>query len=368
MKSFEWGSNYLTGISSVDEQHKELVGIINNIGSCISQDDVLLHEIDTALNALVAYSEYHFTEEEEVMCQAGVYEQHLDNHIKSHKSFLNEVVMLSAESSNDDPAAMEHLLDFLIHWLAYHILVIDKNMAKQIELIKSGVSAEQAFIQEELEADDSTEPLVTALNGLFSQVSRRNKELALLNKTLEDRVEERTKALLEANNQLEQIALTDVLTGLPNRRHATQQLSLLWDESAKDNSPLSCLMIDADYFKQVNDSYGHDAGDNVLQELSRTLKGSVRTDDLACRLGGDEFLIILPNTDLKGALLAANITHESVSKLKVKTGGSAWEGSVSIGVSTRTDDMKNINDLLKIADKGVYLAKENGKSCIKTIQ
>jgi diguanylate cyclase (GGDEF)-like protein/hemerythrin-like metal-binding protein len=368
MKSFQWGSNYLTGILSVDEQHKELVNIINNIGDSISQEDVALHEIDAALNALIAYSEYHFTEEQEMMFQARIYEQHLDNHIKSHKSFLNEVTRLSSEASNDNPAAMEHLLDFLLHWLAYHILGTDKNMAKQIELIKSGMSAEQAFIQEELEADNSTEPLITALNGLFSQVSQRNKELALLNRTLEDKVEERTKALLEANNNLEQIALTDVLTGLPNRRHAMQQLSLLWDESARNTSPLSCLMIDADYFKQVNDSYGHDVGDNVLQELSRALTGSVRTDDLACRLGGDEFLIILPSTDLEGALLAANITHESVSKLRVKTGDSAWKGSVSIGVSARTDEMRNINDLIKTADKGVYFAKENGKNCVKTIQ
>ena len=238
-------------------------------------------------------------------------------------------------------------------------------MARQIELIKSGVSPKQAFIQEEVEADKSTEPLITALNGLFAQVSQRNEELALLNKSLEDKVAERTKALVEANDRLEQIALTDILTGLPNRRHATQQLSLFWAESSSNNSPMS---IDADYFKQVNDTYGHDAGDQVLQELSRALKGSVRTDDLACRLGGDEFLIILPNTDLEGALIAAETTERAVSKLKVKTGDSFWKGSVSIGYATRVEGMNSVADLLKVADSGVYLAKENGRGCVRSVQ
>lgn len=368
MKSFQWGSNYLTGILAVDEQHKVLVDIINNIGDLASQEDIPHHNIEREIQALLAYTDYHFSDEEEMMQQAGIFGQHLDHHKTLHQSFLNEVASLNSDKPADDPAAMEHLLDFLIHWLAYHILGIDKNMARQIELIKSGVSPKQAFIQEEVEAEKSTEPLITALNGLFSQVSRRNKELALLNKTLEDKVAERTKALIEANDSLKKIALTDVLTGLPNRRHAMQQLSLLWDESSCNNLPISCLMIDADYFKQVNDTYGHDAGDRVLQELSRALSGSVRTDDLACRLGGDEFLIILPNTDPEGALIAANITHEAVSKLKVETGDAFWKGSVSIGYSTRTEAMNDVTDLLKVADSGVYLAKEDGRGCVRTVQ
>jgi diguanylate cyclase (GGDEF)-like protein/hemerythrin-like metal-binding protein len=368
MKSFIWGDNYLTNILSVDEQHKSLIDIINKLGDNFSQDDVEHGVIESTLDALASYAGYHFAEEQELMSQAGIYQQHIDGHIKSHDSFLSEVLRLSSEASNGGSAAIEHLLDFLIHWLAYHILVTDKNMAKQMKLIKSGVSAEQAFIQEEVDANRSTEPLITALNSLFSQVSQRNKELIALNKTLEDKVARRTKALIEANRDLEQIALTDILTGLPNRRHATQQLSLLWDESTKCSLHLACLMIDADHFKQVNDTHGHDAGDYVLQELSKVLKDSVRTDDLVCRLGGDEFIIILPDTDLEGALLAAKHTHKLVSELRVTTGDSAWEGSVSIGVSARTKEMQNINDLLKESDKGVYLAKENGKNCVKTSQ
>lgn len=94
--------------------------------------------------------------------------------------------------------------------------------------------------------------------------------------------------------------MTDALTGLPNRRHALQQLKTLWEESTRSASPLSVMMIDADHFKEVNDTCGHDAGDLVLGELARTLQHAVRTDDLVSRLGGDEFLIICPDTDSSG--------------------------------------------------------------------
>jgi len=369
VKSFKWGSNYLTGILSVDEQHKELVNLINKMGDALSQssDAGVSSELNATFNALAAYAQYHFTEEEELMAQAGISSQHIDKHILSHQHFLSEVLALRAKAKDNNPASLENLLDFLIHWLAYHILGTDKNMAKQIELIKSGLTSEQAFIQEERDADNSTEPLITALNDLFSQVSQRNKELTLLNQTLESKVKERTKALLEANNNLEKLSLTDVLTELPNRRHAVQQLTLIWNEGIKHNQPAVCMMIDADNFKQVNDTYGHDSGDLVLKELSKTLLHTVRTDDIVCRLGGDEFLIICPNTDLDGGMYAAGLVQKTVSELQVPTGNQFWEGSVSIGVAVSSKSMKSIDDLIKAADQGVYLAKQDGKNCVRTV-
>lgn len=83
--------------------------------------------------------------------------------------------------------------------------------------------------------------------------------------------------------QLEIIALTDALTGLPNRRHAILRLEQAWEESLKENTPLSCIMIDANGFKQINDSFGHDAGDEVLRQLTRSLQYAIRNDDLICK-------------------------------------------------------------------------------------
>ena len=178
---------------------------------------------------------------------------------------------------------------------------------------------------------------------------------------------EKTLALSRANQKLGELALTDVLTGLSNRRYAMQNLKRLWGESIENNLPLACMMIDADGFKNVNDSYGHDAGDVVLCQLANELKDTVRTDDIVCRLGGDEFFIICPDTDEEGAMNIANIVHAKISQLTVKVADGVWHGSISIGVAVKTDSMKNLEELIKAADLGVYAAKSAGKNCVRIV-
>jgi hemerythrin len=124
-------------------------------------------------------------------------------------------------------------------------------------------------------------------------------------------------------------------------------------------------MIDADHFKEVNDTYGHDAGDSVLIKLAKTLQHSLRNDDIVCRLGGDEFFVICPNTDREGGMYIAELTRKVVSELRVHTGGEPWHGSVSIGVASRSPDMESCDELIKAADKCLYAAKEAGKNCVR---
>jgi hemerythrin len=124
------------------------------------------------------------------------------------------------------------------------------------------------------------------------------------------------------------------------------------------------MMIDADGFKQINDHYGHDAGDEVLRQLSRGMLYSVRTDDMVCRLGGDEFLVICPKTSLEGVLKLAEKLRQAVGEMRVIAGSGVWKGSVSIGVAQRKVTMNSIEALIKAADEGVYLAKRNGRNCV----
>jgi len=365
MQSFQWGEHFLTGLSEVDEQHYELVQIINRLGEHFTDNDIVFDDIEEAYNELVDYTEYHFTEEEEMMHQSGVDERHIKVHKEIHKSFIAEVTYMHAGISADNVESANDLLEFLIHWLGYHILGTDQNMARQIRSIKAGATASEAFEKDEHEQNSSTEPLLAALNGLFKQVSKRNDDLVLLNQSLEEKVAKRTQALVEANRHFEELALTDVLTGLPNRRHAMQQLALLWNEATERRTPLSCMMIDADHFKEINDAHGHDAGDLVLCELSKALLHFVRTDDIVSRLGGDEFFIICPNTDARGAMTIANNVQKSVSGLRIQTGDGHWCGSISIGVATVSTEMKDFEDLIKRADKSVYAAKRDGKNCVR---
>lgn len=368
MESFYWDSHFETGIEDVDQQHHQLVDMINHCGSLLAENEVVFTDIEAVLSDLGSYSENHFSDEEQLMKKTGVDQRHCNRHIAAHHIFLEEVKSMASNLTADKPDAIKDLLHFLTNWLAYHILGIDQNMARQIHSIETGLTAEEAYTKEEREVDDATGPLLNALDNLFEQVSLRNKELVLLNQTLEFKVEERTKELHDANKHLETLSLTDVLTGLPNRRHAMQMLTALWEESVRIDSPLSLMMIDADHFKEVNDTYGHDAGDAVLCRLSTTLQHSLRNDDIVCRLGGDEFLVICPGTDHTGSMHIAEIMKEKIAGLRVPTGDTSWKGSISVGVAAKVSGVNHFEELIKIADQGVYAAKKDGKNCVRTVQ
>ncbi|RLA02690.1 MAG: GGDEF domain-containing protein [Gammaproteobacteria bacterium] len=365
MKSFQWGKHFLTGIDEVDEQHHGLVETINDLSSHFAENDVDFDDVEETYKTLVDYAKHHFFDEEQMMIKAGLDERHLVEHQKIHQDFLQEVVQMHSVITPDNLESAHDLLEFLMHWLGYHILGTDQNMARQVKDIENGLSASAAYDKSEYDQNSSTEPLLAALNGLFQQVSKRNNELLLLNQSLEEKVARRTEALLEANKHFEELALTDVLTNLPNRRYAMQQFALLWETSSAQDNPVSCMMIDADHFKEVNDTYGHDAGDLVLCELSNLLSYLIRTDDIVSRLGGDEFLIICANTTQQGLKKFAENIHDAVSKLRVETGDGHWQGSISVGIATETKEMEHFEDLIKLADQGVYAAKADGKNCVR---
>ncbi|MBL0211573.1 MAG: bacteriohemerythrin [Holophagaceae bacterium] len=363
MESFRWDKHFITGLEEVDKQHHHLVDVINQFGELLMRSEgVTFTEIERVFGELAAYAQYHFSEEEMLMANAGIDPRHLEHHRHEHANFLHEVTQMHAGVSPENTDKAKLLLKFLVYWLAYHILGSDQTMARQIAAIRSGHTAADAYLAEEHMKEGAVEPLLYSLNGLFEQVSERNRELLHLNQTLEARVEERTRELAIANRRLEEIALTDALTGLPNRRHAMLRLARWWEETKDGCAPLACMMIDADGFKQINDNHGHDAGDEVLRQLSRHLRYSVRTDDVVCRLGGDEFLVICPRTPLDGAMQLAEKLRRVVAGLSVPAGHGEWRGSISIGVAVRTAGMGRVEDLIKAADEGVYIAKKQGRN------
>lgn len=364
MRSFDFTSAFLTGLPEVDEQHRKLVDLINSFGETLASMDRDHGDLEAVFAELAEYTRHHFTEEEALMASFAVDPRHVQQHLADHGSFLEDMVQLYEETAADDQARSEQLLRFLTNWLAYHILGSDKELAAQIEKIETGQTPAEAFDEVHSPVGDSTEPLLNAINELFQLVSARNQELRQLNESLEQQVDERTRELRDANEHLARISLTDALTQLPNRRHAMQSLADHWGESTDLFKPFSVLMIDADHFKAVNDTHGHDAGDRVLCELARELRHSVRTDDLVCRLGGDEFFVICPATDEAGGLHIAHQIVANVAQLRVATGDGHWHGSVSVGVATRTANMEGFEELIKEADDGVYAAKRAGKGCV----
>jgi len=366
MKTFEWTDDFNTNLPSVDQQHRHLVDLINRLGEMFGDHQVDRAQMKLLFLELADYAKRHFDDEERLMQEAGIDRRHIQRHQRTHSRFLDDVGAIYAAGGEHVESSGGDMLDYLTHWLSFHILGMDQDMSRQIMAMKEGAAPAEAFDRFERPKDEAIEPLLAALNRMLQKLSNRNQELVDLNQTLEARVAERTEELSQANKELKALSLTDALTGLANRRHAILLLETLWTESREHGEPISALMIDADYFKQVNDNYGHDAGDDVLIALARELKNSIRTDDLVFRLGGDEFLVLCPATDFHGAMQVADTLLKCVADMKVATGDGYWRNSVSIGVSTSEPGMERFEDVIKAADDGLYKAKGAGRGCARS--
>jgi two-component system chemotaxis family response regulator WspR len=172
--------------------------------------------------------------------------------------------------------------------------------------------------------------------------------------------------LLDTNLVLQRLMNSDGLTGLSNRRHFDEYMELEWRRSLREQSQLSLLMIDVDYFKTYNDTFGHLEGDEALRQVAAAIRdASARPSDLPARYGGEEFALVLPNTSQGGARLVAEKLRMTVAALKIPH-ISPTEGSsltISIGLSTITPQPgSNCRELISAADKGLYLAKNNGRN------
>ena len=340
------------------------------MGEVVLEDKLEPEYFNKVLGELLAYTQYHFAEEEALMESSGIDARSYDAHVAIHKQFVNELGILAPRHDSEINEKAASLLGYLRHWLAFHILKQDQELALQIKAIEEGSTPADAYdaIHQDREHNN---PLVEALDGLFKILSERNSELSELNRTLEEKVAMRTRELREANLSLERLSLTDFLTQLPNRRYGMQMLTHAMAESRQKGIPISCMMIDADHFKEVNDNYGHPAGDVVLMELAKTLKYACRSDDIVCRLGGDEFFIICPGTGHTGAMKLAGQILEDVRAMHVPVGTGHWDGSISIGVASMDKDnakaIKSEEALVQLADESVYLAKDNGKNRIESV-
>lgn len=171
--------------------------------------------------------------------------------------------------------------------------------------------------------------------------------------------------LLDSQKKLHEIATHDTLTRLINRYEILNVLTDEFHRSLRENKPLSTVMLDIDFFKKVNDSYGHDVGDEVLVEVASRLKGAVRRYDKVGRYGGDEFLAILPGCNLRNATKIAERLRRAVCMERIQTEAGQLYVTVSVGcASSETQSHKSIEYLIKFSDKAMYHAKNMGRNCV----
>ncbi|MFP7754746.1 diguanylate cyclase domain-containing protein [Thermodesulfobacteriota bacterium B35] len=178
------------------------------------------------------------------------------------------------------------------------------------------------------------------------------------------------RKLAEANKVLERLSSLDGLTGVPNRRRFDQLLHKEWQRAIRHGASISIIMLDIDFFKLFNDTYGHQGGDECLQQVARTLERSVqRETDMVARYGGEEFAAILPETGVRGALAVAEAMRANVEALKIPHENSKITDhvTISVGVATTVPERgSRPEDLIATADEALYEAKNNGRNRVQS--
>lgn len=202
---------------------------------------------------------------------------------------------------------------------------------------------------------------ISELSDHFSSMMRAIKEL---NTGLNETVERRTEELKEANEQLQKVAVLDPLTELYNRRFFNARLEEEISRAARYDHPMVVAILDIDHFKKVNDTYGHKAGDDVLVKVSAFMKSTLRKSDILARLGGEEFCMILPETDLRSAKVFLERLREAIACMTFEGRDRTYSVTCSIGTASLDKDEATPGDIMQKADQALYLAKDRGRNCL----
>lgn len=253
--------------------------------------------------------------------------------------------------------------------LGYEIV---RRLVRPLNELREGaqsLAAGDLTAQVSVHRRDEFGDLARAFNVMADRLSVSHKSLIEQSEKLEHRVQERTKELETANRQLQEAAARDSLTGLYNRRHFSDILGQLFAESVRYQTDLTCMMIDLDNFKRVNDSLGHQTGDQLLVLTAGAIRSCIRESDVAVRYGGDEFAVLLPRTSPYDARVLA---ERLLQRFRDDVGRELPEASIaslSVGLASREEKHPaSAKVLLRLADEAMYLAKAGGKDRITVVR
>lgn len=256
------------------------------------------------------------------------------------QSELNEHYQLSSEESRD---------------------FIDRSACKAIEIL-------QTFEINPGDLKPYSEMLQEA-NEALGQLNLSYEQLVIELKDAKDKSERLAQELSDANLRLTDLVYIDGLTGLHNHRFFQETLAKEIARAQRYHFNVSLILFDIDHFKQVNDNYGHPAGDLVLVNIARAMRKTVRPSDVVARYGGEEFAVILPETNMSGAKVFASRLRRTIEGVLTPTGSQQISVTISAGVTTFNPQQKTTKDqLIDTADRGLYLSKQNGRNQVTLLE
>ncbi len=294
------------------------------------------------------------------------------------KMFENDGKNVYTAENGDDALslALEALPDMIItDWRMPKVSGIDlcrilrsTSITKHIYIIMlTGKESDEEHIQAlEAGADDFViKPFTPEV--LAARMNSGERIIRFQQKISQDHeiIQKYAAKLAAANRKLETMAMTDALTGLPNRRSALNRLKEEVSQSRRHKTPLSCIMIDIDHFKLINDSYGHAIGDRVLKKIADIFSSTARSYDMVSRIGGEEFLVICSRSTLAESKQLAERLRQAIHSLRIRLDGNTIQATISLGVASWHEDMVSGEDMTKMADGALYRAKQQGRNRVE---
>ena len=285
--------------------------------------------------------------------------------------------LLSSPSLNAAKFILIVSLCALVVELIMLYLVMMKKVVKPLETFMDASSAIEGQRYEKITGNvlplpDHLDNEIGKLAKLFKSMSGSlqhfRSDMQRLTHSLEDQVKVRTRELQRAKDKAEKEATIDSLTQIPNRHSFYNRAKALLQQADHAGEPLCFLMLDIDFFKVINDTYGHPQGDQVLVACARTIENTIREKDLLGRLGGEEFAVVLPNTSLEEARVIAERIRVRIAELSFYTTQriQSFHTTISIGISCATETIYAYELLYKHADLALYEAKQSGRNLVIT--
>lgn len=293
--------------------------------------------------------------------------------VNSHYQFAIFSFQPKAEVESMLFATMSNMLLMLCIIVPITILIIVRIFNSFARPLRKLVSHIEYISKENFDAElfpdsnrkDEIGSLTNSFNKMQALIQKQIKQLNEHQAYLEEQVKKRTAELEEAKDRLDRMSRTDELTGLPNRRDMREKINDEINRSTRLNREFCLLFADIDKFKHVNDTYGHNCGDLVLKTVSSTIRQLLRKYDFIARWGGEEFLTILPETDLKGAQVVAERFRKKVESLKIIYGGQRIPVTITLGVALY-DHRLGMDRSIQLADQALYYGKEHGRNQVVT--